>query len=280
MIEYKNGVFGIHGDEFSCLLRVNDYGLLELLHFGEPVRTEDADAFICHPGLGWGESVLLEAGDTESCADAMPRAWSGAGRGDYRESPLELGGVSTDFRYVGYEIINSAVPMKSGLPQARGECETLRVTMAQEGLELALYFSVFGGVMTRRAVLKNTGREPATVTKFMSSMMDIYGEYNMTTFDGGWIAEMRKHTLPVSESKVVSESLTGFSSNRHNPGFMLSQPEAAEDSGIVYGMNLIYSGNHYAAAQRSLQGFTRVMQGIAPAGFVKVLQSGEEFETP
>ena len=153
-----------------------------MLHFGEPVRTEDADALMFRPGLGWGGAVLLEAGDPASCADVMPLAWSGAGRGDYRESPLELGGVSTDFRYVDYEITNSAAPMKSGLPQARGECETLRVTMAQEGLELSLYFSVFGGVMTRRTVLKNIGGAPVTLTKIMSSMMDIYGEYNMTTF--------------------------------------------------------------------------------------------------
>jgi len=280
MIEYKDGIFGIHGEGFSCLLRINDYGLLEMLHFGELVKTEDAEVFSCRPGLGWGEAVLLKEGDSASCADAMPLAWSGAGRGDYRESPLELGGTSTDFRYCSHEITKGPAFMKSGLPQARGECETLRITMTQQGAELDLYFSVFGGVMTRRSVLRNIGSAPMTLTKFMSSMMDIYGEYNMTTFDGGWIAEMRKHTLPVSESKVVSESLTGASSNRHNPAFMLSETEATEESGVVYGMNLVYSGNHYASAQRSLQGFTRVMQGIASAGFVKNLQAGEEFETP
>ena len=280
MIEYKDGIFGIHGEGFSCLLRINDYGLLEMLHFGELVKTEDAKVFSCRPGLGWGEAVLLKEGDSASCADAMPLAWSGAGRGDYRESPLELGGTSTDFRYCSHEITKGPAFMKSGLPQARGECETLRITMTQQGAELDLYFSVFGGVMTRRSVLRNIGSAPMTLTKFMSSMMDIYGEYNMTTFDGGWIAEMRKHTLPVSESKVVSESLTGASSNRHNPAFMLSETEATEESGVVYGMNLVYSGNHYASAQRSLQGFTRVMQGIAPAGFMKNLQAGEEFETP
>lgn len=222
MIEYKDGIFGIHGEGFSCLLRINDYGLLEMLHFGELVKTEDAEVFSCRPGLGWGEAVLLKEGDSASCADAMPLAWSGAGRGDYRESPLELGGTSTDFRYCNHEITKGPAFMKSGLPQARGECETLRITMTQQGAELDLYFSVFGGVMTRRSVLRNIGSAPMTLTKFMSSMMDIYGEYNMTTFDGGWIAEMRKHTLPVSESKVVSESLTGASSNRHNPAFMLS----------------------------------------------------------
>ena len=96
MITYHNGVFGLHGEGFSCLMRVNDYGLLEQLHFGERVRTEDAEAFFCRQGLGWGESVLLKEGDTESCPDAMALAWSACGRGDYRESPLELGGMAAD----------------------------------------------------------------------------------------------------------------------------------------------------------------------------------------
>jgi len=280
MIEYKNGIFGIHGDRFSCLLRVNSYGLLEQLHFGAPVRTEDADAFICQPGLGWGAAVLLKEGDTESCPDAMGLAFSGSGRGDYRESPLELGGISTDFRYARHEVFDGIAPMTSTLPQAKGAAQTLKITMVQPGAELELYFSVFGDVLTRRCVLKNTGDVPVQITKLMSSMVDLPGDYEMTTFDGGWIAEMRKHTAPVSQNRIVNESTTGFSSHRHNPGFLLSTPGATEDSGIVYGFNLIYSGNHYSAAQQSLQGFTRVVQGISPDNFIYVLQPGEAFETP
>ena len=280
MIEYKNGVFGLHGEGFSCLLRVNAYGLLEQLHFGRPVRTEDAGAFLCHPGLGWGESVLLKEDDTESCPDGMPLAWSGSGRGDYRESPLELSGVPTDFRYDSHEIIDGIAQMESALPQAKGEAQTLKIKMVQPGGELTLYFSIFGGVLTRRAVLKNTGEQTLQITKIMSSLMDLPGDYEMTTFDGGWIAEMRKHTLPVLQNRVVNESTTGFSSHRHNPGFLLSSPDATEESGAVYGFNLVYSGNHYGAAQKSLQGFVRVVQGISPSNFIKALKPGERFETP
>ena len=280
MIEYKNGVFGLHGEGFSCLLRVNAYGLLEQLHFGRPVRTEDAGAFLCHPGLGWGESVLLKEDDTESCPDGMPLAWSGSGRGDYRESPLELSGVPTDFRYDSHEIIDGIAQMESALPQAKGEAQTLKIKMVQPGGELTLYFSIFGGVLTRRAVLKNTGEQTLQITKIMSSLMDLPGDYEMTTFDGGWIAEMRKHTLPVLQNRVVNESTTGFSSHRHNPGFLLSSPDATEESGAVYGFNLVYSGNHYGAAQKSLQGFIRVVQGISPSNFIKALKPGERFETP
>ncbi len=280
MIEYKNGIFGLHGQDFSCLLRVNAYGLLEQLHFGRPVRTEDAEAFVCRPGLGWGASVLLKDGDTESCPDVLPLAWSGSGRGDYRESPLELGGISTDFRYDSFEITDGIEEMVCSLPQARGEGQTLKIKMIQPGGELYLCFGVFGGVLTRRTVLKNTGEQPLQLTKIMSSLMDLPGDYEMTTFDGGWIAEMRKHTVPVLRNRVVNESTTGFSSHRHNPGFLLSAPGATEESGAVYGFNLVYSGNHYSSAQQSLQGFTRVLQGISPAEFVETLKPGEAFETP
>ena len=279
MITYDNGLFSLQGEDFTCLLRVNEWGLLEQLYFGPKVESADFAAFQPDPGIGWGGSVLLETGNNASCPDAMPLAWSGSGRGDYRESPLDLG-VSTDFRYEDFEILDAPVPMTGGLPSASGKGEQLKITMTQKGLKLELYFGIFGGVLTRRTVLHNTGEAPITISKCMSFLMDLPGELEMTTFDGGWIAEMRKHTAPVMENRVVNESTTGFSSHRHNPGFLLSEPDATEDSGRVYGFNLIYSGNHYASAQRSLQGFTRVMQGISADNFRWELLPGQSFETP
>ena len=280
MIIHENGVFLLNNGSVSLLLRVNSQHLLEQLHFGAPVSLSDAAAFTYRSGLGWGGSVLLDDKDTGSCPDVMSLAWSGSGRGDYRESPLELTGKATDFRYTGYQILDGVAPMMQGLPQAKGEAETLEITMEQPGLRLKLYFTLFATAITRRTVLENTASEPVVIHKIMSSMMDLPGDYCMTTFDGSWIAEMRKHTVPALDSRVVNESVTGFSSNRHNPGFLLSEPEATEDAGCVYGFNLVYSGNHYGAAQRSIQGLTRVVQGISPSNFAKELQPGACFETP
>ena len=279
MITYENGIFSLQGEGFTCLLRVNQWKLLEQLYFGPAVAASDWEAFACQPGIGWGSSVLLETGNPASCPDAMPLAWSGSGRGDYRESPLEVG-VATDLRYESHSILEAPEPMSCGLPCAGGKGEQLRITLSQEGLKLHLYFGIFGGVLTRRTVLENTGDAPVGIHKCMSFLMDLPGNLQMTTFDGGWIAEMGKHTAPVSEHRIVNESTTGASSNRHNPGFLLAEPDATEDAGWVYGFNLIYSGNHYASAQRSLQGFNRVMQGISPDNFLWELNPGEKFETP
>ena len=164
MITYENGLFSLQGEGFTCLLRVNEWGLLEQLYFGPKVDSADFVAFQPDPGIGWGASVLLETGNNASCPDAMPLAWSGSGRGDYRENPLDLG-VSTDFRYESHEILETPVPMAGGLPSASGKGEQMKITMAQKGLKLELYFGIFGGVMTRRSVLCNVGEEIVTIHK-------------------------------------------------------------------------------------------------------------------
>lgn len=280
MIECKDGLFHLTNRSLSCLLRVGRYGLLEQVHFGAPIRTEDVEAMAGQPGLGWGSSLLLNDKDTGSCPDAMALAWSGSGRGDFRESPLEMNGMSTDFTYVNHKVLEQAPVMCSGLPQTHGEGETLEITMEQPGARLKLYFTLYETAMTRFAVLENTGEAPIRLQKLMSYSMDLYGTYTMTTFNGSWIAEMQRCDTAVGAARVVNESATGASSNQHNPGFLLSEEETTEDAGKVYGFNLIYSGNHYASARRSQQGFTRVMQGINPANFSKELKPGETFETP
>jgi len=280
MITEQNGVFHIQTAVYSYLFKINAYGLPEHLHFGAPVRTEDAFALSCRQGLGWGSNILLREGDTESCPDTLPLEWSGSGRGDYRESPLELSGCSTDFRYSGFRILQGSVPMTCGLPQAHGADETLEVTLEQPGARLKLYYTAYPTALVRRTVLENTGDAPLALSKLMSTCVDLPGSYVMATFNGSWIAEMHRCDTPVGPAKVVNESLTGASSNRHNPGFMLFAPDASENAGRVYGFNLVYTGNHYGSAQKSHQGLTRVMQGINPSNFQRQLLPGQCFETP
>jgi len=278
MITHENGIFHIRTDVYSYLFRINTYGIPEHLHFGVPVQTADAEALSCRPGLGWGCSVLLKEEDTASSLDSLALEWSGSGRGDYRESPLELSGQPTDFRFERFEILEGTAPMT--LPQAHGAPETLKVTLTQAGAKLHLFYSAFPTAITRRCVLENTGDAPLRLNKLMSFCLDLPGSYTMSTFNGGWISEMGREDTGVGRSKVVSESLTGASSNRHNPGFLLYEADATEEAGRVYGFNLVWSGNHYAAAQQSAQGLTRVMQGVNGSNFLRELLPGEVFETP
>lgn len=283
MITCQNGLFHIKTAYYSYLFRIRGDGLPEHLHFGAPVSDSDAGALAAKPGLGWGGSLLLDPADMASGPDFLPLEWSGGGRGDYRESPIELlcgqQALAPAFRFVSHRILAGGLPMQE-LPQPHGAGQTLELVLEGGGLRLFLYWTAFETALTRRAVLENRSGRPVQIAKLMSFCLDLPGGYRMTTLDGGWIAETHPHTVPVTASRVVNESTAGFSSARHNPGFLLSAPQTTEDAGRVYGFNLVYSGNHYASAQQSLQGLTRVMQGISPAGFLCELADGARFETP
>ena len=279
MITYRNHVFHIQGQGFSYLFRITAQGYLEHLHFGRPVTLDDEEALAVKPGLGWGCSIIAD-GESNTCLNVLPLEWSGSGRGDYRESPIACSCAGTDFHYKSHRIIDGAIPMECALPQAHGPNQTLEIVLAHNSMELVLYYCDFGVAITRRAVIRNLSDEKIRLTKLMSYCLDLPGQWDVTTFYGDWIAEMRKNKCKAGQARIVNESTTGFSSNQHQPGFLLSDPNACEDYGDVYGFNLIYSGNHYASAQRSFQGLTRVMQGISPDNFCAELLAGQSFETP
>ena len=150
-------------------------------------------------------------------------------------------------------------------------------------LRLELVFTVFPGadVITRRTVLHNEENSAVIIRRLMSMQIDLpQREYEMITLDGDWISEAHIHTRPVQPGCIVNESTTGASSNRHNPGVLLAEQGAGENSGLVYGFNLLYSGSHYTAVERSPRDFVRVVSGIQPQGFCWRLPAGEMFRTP
>ena len=282
MITVKHGVFHLQNEKSSYLFRVRD-GFLEHLHFGTRLSASDADALAVRPGNGWGDSTLYREGSNANCLDIFPLEWSGCGRGDYRESPMELlqngAPISTEFHYIGCEALKSAHP--SALPASRGQT-VLAVYLEDSAakLRLTLLYGVLPTVFTRRAILENCGDTPISIRKLMSANTDLPGDWTLHTFSGGWIAEMQHTETPVTMARTCLESTTGASSSRANPGFLLAAPDAAETAGEVCGFNLLYSGSHYLSAQKSLQGLTRVMHGISPANFNWELAPGERFETP
>ena len=167
MIREFQNVFHLQTEHYSYLLRINPFQLPEHLYFGAPVRDEDAEGFLLTPGLGWGSSVVLDDQDPGSSPDVFSLEWSGSGRGDYRESPLELAGASSDFRFRSYRIWEGSVPMTCGLPQAHDALDTLELILEQRGLRLYLYYTLFPTALVRLTVLENVGEEAVLLQKYI-----------------------------------------------------------------------------------------------------------------
>lgn len=286
-ITYDKGLFHLRTEHSSYMFRVTPQGQLEHLHYGAPVRDADAEALALKRTMPYGDSVLYPGGGAAYCLDVLPLEWSGAGRGDYRPSPVEFvtdsGSWTADFEYVGHTITPGSTETRCGLPTAYGGDMTLAVLLRDEaaGAELRLYYTTYPAedVITRRAELVCTGAG-LSVRKLMSLSLDLAErDLKMTTFTGSWIREAHRHDAAV-EGTLINESRTGFSSNRANPGFILSERAADERRGRVWGFNLVYSGNHMSCVSANPRGTVRVMSGISPDRFEWRLGTGESFETP
>ena len=286
-ITYDKGLFHLRTEHSSYMFRVTPQGQLEHLHYGAPVRDADAEALALKRTMPYGDSVLYPGGGAAYCLDVLPQEWSGAGRGDYRPSPVEFvtdsGSWTADFEYVGHTITPGSTETRCGLPTAYGGDMTLAVLLRDEaaGAELRLYYTTYPAedVITRRAELVCTGAG-LSIRKLMSLSLDLAErDLKMTTFTGNWIREAHRHDAAV-EGTLINESRTGFSSNRANPGFILSERAADERRGRVWGFNLVYSGNHMSCVSADPRGTVRVMSGISPDRFEWRLGTGESFETP
>lgn len=286
-ITYDKGLFHLRTEHSSYMFRVTPQGQLEHLHYGAPVRDADAEALSLKRTMPYGDSVLYPGGGAAYCLDVLPLEWSGAGRGDYRPSPVEFvtdsGSWTADFEYVGHTITPGSTETRCGLPTAYGGDMTLAVLLRDEaaGAELRLYYTTYPAedVITRRAELVCTGAG-LSIRKLMSLSLDLAErDLKLTTFTGSWIREAHRHDAAV-EGTLIDESRTGFSSNRANPGFILSERAADERRGRVWGFNLVYSGNHMSCVSADPRGTVRVMSGISPDRFEWRLGTGESFETP
>ena len=286
MIKEKQLRFQIHTRTTTYLFEVTKSGHLKHYYYGPALSEKDAANWEISNSVGWGCSLLYRQDDPSSSLHTTPLEWSGSGCGDYRESPIEVEGdwgvLTTDFRYQSHNIYTGEGPHRFLWPRADGAEETLEVCLSDPeiSMELRLYWSVFGDVICRKALLINRGENPRYVRKLMSSCVDFMGEYRMMNLHGDWIREAHPEVVSVGYSRIVNESLTGFSSNQHNPAFAVMTDQTTEWSGDAYGFNLIYSGNHYASLARSSANLTRIMQGISPANFRYELAPGESMETP
>ena len=290
MIEIAEKTFRLSTDHTAYLFRVTDFGHLEHLHYGGPVSMADGAGMAAKTAIARGSSILYDESSDTYCLDDLTLEWSGVGKGDFRNPPAELtlpdGTFTNDFVYVSHERHTGALPMET-LPTAYGEdAETLVLHLKEKAapVTLDLIYTVYPreDVIARRCVLKNGGETPIVIDKLMSYMLDMVpaAELTFTTFDGAWIREARRHDRPVASGIYVNEGSTGASGHKHNPGVLLSEAHCSEEQGRCWGFNLLYSGNHYTAVEKTETGLVRVMAGISPRCFRYTLAPGAVFETP
>ncbi len=291
MITFNSPYFKLETKDLNYVIEVLATGQIEHLYLGKKLNDTNYDALKTKLNASAGSTIDYVSGDDKTSLDLLTLEYSGIGKGDYRLTPLEVkmpdGSYVTDFVYESHEIKDGIIENKE-LPQAKTndkKVKSLVIKMKDRkfNIELDLIYSVFfdSNVFTRKVIIHNNEKQELNIRKIMSMMIDLSeSDYNLITFDGGWIKETHKHIRPLTYGTYINDSTTGNSSNRHNPGIILAKKTTHEDYGVCIGINLVYSGNHYEAVQISNHGLLRVMTGINPHCFEWPLKKGESFETP
>lgn len=284
----KENTFHLQTENTSYILKAMPSGHIEGLYYGRKVsHTDDYTYLYDKHGCGYANSTPHSQKDKKLSLDHIALEYSTYGKGDYRLPAMQVkhpnDDFTSDFLFVKAEKVLK--PKLKSLPSSYDESETLCVTLCDKalGATLELYYSVFekANVITRSARLINNSKDTIKINSIMSMQLDLpRGDWTMLTFDGAWIKERSKNEHKLTSGLCSVGSITGTSSNRHNPFFVIKNDEANENFGDCYGFNLVYSGNHIARAEVSTHGLVRIQNGINPFEFEWHLKSGESFDTP
>lgn len=287
----KNNYFQLDTKNTSYCFRVLPTGQLEHLYYGRKICVTDPEALAEQQVFAPGNTIAYDEEHATCSLEDICLEMSGLGKGDVREPLIELvaadGSNTTDFVFQK-SVLRKGKRKFAQLPGSyddQGQADHLTLFLKDRNheysLELNYYIYEDTDVITRNCRLVNTGNEPLVLKRLMSMQIDFPRKgYVISSFHGGWTNEMNRSDVTLNGGTFVNASYTGTSSSRSNPFIMIASKETTEQEGDCFGFNLIYSGNHYEAAEVSGFGKTRFVTGINPRNFSFRLTPGEDFTAP
>ncbi|MCI8640143.1 MAG: alpha-galactosidase [Coprococcus sp.] len=234
-----------------------------------------------------------EANKREKAAflDVYPTEYPTGGLGDYRESCLDIrnseGYMGSEIFYKEY-LVEDGKPHLPGLPASFGEkdeVQTLQIICEDPILRMrvTLMYSVFEeeDIITRSVKIENQGEKALHLEKVYSACLDMDNqEFEMIDLCGSWAREryIQREKLRYGRQRVSSSR--GESSHQEHPFMALVTPDTTQETGEVYAMHFVYSGNFTAQAERTQFDYVRMVLGICAEGFRWNLKAGESFQAP
>lgn len=289
IFDEKNKVFLLHTENTTYGLAVVDDRYVEHLYYGARIEDTDIRYLLRADEAPFTPSVNKR--ETGAFLDCAPMEYPETGMGDYRESAFCVrsmaGHRASELAYEGYAI-EKGKPELPELPATWGnqdDCMTLKVFLRDSllGVKVTLLYSIFRGLdaLTRSVLVENEGGEPFYLEKVLSACVDMDDrDFEMLGLFGSWARERHIQRMPLGYGRQNIASVKGESSHQEHPFLALVTPGTSQESGEVYAMNFVYSGNFIAQAEKSQFNSVRMMMGIHPEGFTWKLEPGERFTAP
>lgn len=266
----------------SCYAFSVEKGYAEHLYYGAKIPFSDIDV------LKEKRSVILvnalyPADDPTYSFDCKGFEFSMPCRGDSRSASLCLvcDDIPFDFVYDGYEV-NPAIDSPMPVPLKYDSAVKVSFKDMAHGSMLNLYYLVCYDcdVIIRFCEFVNNG-ERTEILKFASSQTDMPAtNKKLATFHGAWGRETEKREQFLTTGIYRHGSFSGMSSAECNPLFFVSDCDAGENHGEVFGFNLMYSASHEISAEVTPYGGLRIINGIQSENLRYTLEKGENFIAP
>ena len=288
IFDEKEKIFKIDTENTSYVMGVIDEKYLVHIYYGKKLSGTHL-AYLLDMDKEELSEIHINYGEKSSFLDRLPMEYPTSGMGDFRQSCIEvaedIGKYGVELYYESYEIIDGK-PELEGLPSTFGDdVQTLCINLKDDilKLEVELRYSVFAGndAVMRSAVISNYGDKPLYLDKVLSACVELgYGQNEYITLHGSWARERRIDRQRVGFGYHSVESSRGISSHQEHPFMAVVSEGATQETGDVYAMNFVYSGNFVSFIEKSQFGSQRFAMGINPRGFCWKLGAGEKFAAP
>ena len=285
----KTNTFRIETPDSDYIISIINGGYIIHTYYGEKLGEDDVTYLARPREYGFADNPIFR--EKHSFLDYIPQEFPTDGLGDFRRSALAItnssGNNGIELKYKNHEIIDGSISIP-GLPCVFGDkksSQTLKITASDEllNIEVSLFYTVFEGInaIVRFAKITNCGKDTVYIKKALSASFDMDNDnYDMITLHGSWARERHIDRRPVHKGLQGVVSMRGETSHQEHPFIALLEKNADENTGKVYGLNFIYSGNFVGEVQNNQFDSLRIQMGINPENFAWKLKTKEEFYTP
>ena len=284
-------LFHLETENSSYVFRVLENQQLQHLYYGKRIHVKENYGNLASYQTR-GFEVSYTADEERIQLSMIPNEYAAYGKGDFRHPAYQVqdatGSRITELKYQGYTLSTGKKRLEilpSTFDDDGDRSEVLTITLKDDviGLVVKLNYTVFPGqnVIVRNVEFINEGQSDLKLLKAMSLQLDLPDDqFDFIHFSGAWLRERQLYRTALRPGLQSIDSLRYSSSPQNNPFFMLSRKHTTEESGEVYGFNLVYSGNFQNSIEVDHFDTTRVLVGVNPVEFEYLLEPKMSFMTP
>lgn len=289
----QTNTFLLNTKNSTYAITISKRGYVSHTYYGKKIDDEDVTYLTRQFEYGFYDNPIFR--EKHSLLDFLPQEYGTDGVGDFRESALSIydkeNHNAVELIYTNHNIFDGTVQLP-GLPcvfDNDKKSQTLQIVTVDSVLnvEVSLFYTVFEdtNAIVRFTKIKNLNEKNSEnivyIKKALSLCFDMDdANFDMITLHGSWARERHidRHAIHMGKQGVVS--CRGETSHQEHPFIALLNHNADENSGDVYGINFIYSGNFVAEVQKNQFDSVRVLMGINDKNFSWELGGEQEFYTP